>query len=139
MARVRYIENLISMSSQSKFHNRTYSNIQPKIGHYYSRSPSPQQQIQLPRRPMTSRNASRSQNNAMTQSYEDLENRRPMTSRSASRNAMTQVDDDLRSRYIMGRYHSRFFVQVGHETTYCKVASNRPVYYSTLLAKVHRT
>ena len=67
---------------------------------------------------MTSRNASRSQNNAMTQSYEDLENRRPMTSRSASRNAMTQVDDDLRSRYIMGRYHSRFFVQVGHEATY---------------------
>ena len=34
----------------------------------------------------------------MTQSYEDFtENRRPMTSRSASRNAMTQVDDDLRS------------------------------------------
>ena len=51
---------------------------------------------------MTSRNASRSQNNAMTQSYEDLENRRPMTSRSASRNAMTQVDDDLRSRYVVG-------------------------------------
>ena len=50
---------------------------------------------------MTSRNASRSQNNAMTQSYEDLENRRPMTSRSASRNAMTQVDDDLRSRYVI--------------------------------------
>ena len=71
---------------------------------------------------MTSRNASRSQNNAMTQSYEDLENRRPMTSRSASRNAMTQVDDDLRSRYIMGRVRPRFFVQVGHEATYASRA-----------------
>ena len=45
-----------------------------------------------------------------------------MTSRSASRNAMTQVDDDLRSRYIMGRVRPRFFVQVGHEAIYASRA-----------------
>lgn len=76
---------------------RRYSEveIQPKIGHYYSRSPSPPPPLQQ-RRPMTSRSASR---NAMTQQQMDPRSpsppRRPMTSRSASRNAMTQVEDDL--------------------------------------------
>jgi len=105
----------IANNNNSYSPSRKYSvddNIQPKIGHYYSRSPSPQQQIQLPRRPMTSRNASRSQNNAMTQSYEDLENRRPMTSRSASRNAMTQVDDDLRSRHDRSSPPPRGFIEI---------------------------
>ena len=76
---------------------RRYSEveIQPKIGHYYSRSPSPPPPLQQ-RRPMTSRSASR---NAMMQQQMDPRSpsppRRPMTSRSASRNAMTQVDDDF--------------------------------------------
>jgi hypothetical protein len=48
--------------------------IQPKIGHHYSRSPSPP----------------------------PLQRSRPMTSRSSSRNAMTQVDVDLGPRSNLG-------------------------------------
>lgn len=79
--------------------------LQPKIGHHYSRSPSPILREAPIRRPMTSRSASR---NATTQADNDYldsttTSRRPMTSRSASRNAMTQVDED----YLTRKYHDR--------------------------------
>ena len=88
----------VSLSPSRKYSDA--DDIQPKIGHYYSRSPSPQLRS------------------------------RPTTSRSASRNAMTQVDEDFVQRSKAGGRSSpppRGYIEIsGRESRAASRAEMKP-------------